>query len=146
MKEFFCYTCGKFLANLTEPHECNPLSREEIIEAAKKFGKQSTLSLLARAEEGHPPRVKISCRADRDFPWKKEVGVSEFQVDETGKFPDIADIEYAPVTELLSERVKRIKVFLDELDPSSGRGVKEPDIECGVLCTNPRPESREEEE
>jgi len=31
---------------------------------------------------------------------------------------------------------KRIKMFLDELPPDAGRGMKEPDIECGVLCTN----------
>jgi 3'-phosphoadenosine 5'-phosphosulfate sulfotransferase (PAPS reductase)/FAD synthetase len=29
---------------------------------------------------------------------------------------------------------KRIRVFLDELDPNAGRKMKEPDIECGVLC------------
>lgn len=28
----------------------------------------------------------------------------------------------------------RKRVFLDELSPDAGRGVKEPDIECGVLC------------
>ena len=28
----------------------------------------------------------------------------------------------------------RIRVFLDELDPSAGRDVREPEIECGVLC------------
>lgn len=28
----------------------------------------------------------------------------------------------------------RIRVFLDELDPKDGQLVKEPDIECGVLC------------
>lgn len=31
---------------------------------------------------------------------------------------------------------KRKRVFLDELDPSAGRGVPMPDIECGVLCVN----------
>lgn len=30
---------------------------------------------------------------------------------------------------------KRKKIFLDELDPDAGRGIKEPDIECGVLCS-----------
>lgn len=34
------------------------------------------------------------------------------------------------------EGKKRIRVFLDELDPNAGRGLKEPDIECGVLCVN----------
>lgn len=29
---------------------------------------------------------------------------------------------------------KRKRVFLDELDPTAGRGIKEPDIECGVIC------------
>lgn len=29
---------------------------------------------------------------------------------------------------------KRQRVFLDELDPSAGRDVPEPDIDCGVLC------------
>lgn len=29
---------------------------------------------------------------------------------------------------------KRIKIFLDELDPSAGRSIPEPDIECGVIC------------
>jgi PP-loop superfamily ATP-utilizing enzyme len=29
---------------------------------------------------------------------------------------------------------KRKKVFLDELDPEAGRGMKEKDIECGVIC------------
>jgi len=29
---------------------------------------------------------------------------------------------------------KRKRVFLDELDPSAGRDIKEPDIDCGVLC------------
>lgn len=29
---------------------------------------------------------------------------------------------------------KRIKVFLDELDPRSGRDVPEPNIDCGVIC------------
>jgi hypothetical protein len=30
----------------------------------------------------------------------------------------------------------RKRVFLDELDPAAGRGVKQPDIECGVLCVS----------
>jgi len=30
----------------------------------------------------------------------------------------------------------RKRVFLDELDPSAGRDVPMPDIECGVLCVN----------
>lgn len=29
---------------------------------------------------------------------------------------------------------KRKRIFLDELDPCAGRNIKEPDIECGVLC------------
>jgi hypothetical protein len=29
---------------------------------------------------------------------------------------------------------KRIRVFLDELDPAAGRDIPMPDIECGVLC------------
>lgn len=29
---------------------------------------------------------------------------------------------------------KRIRVFLDEMPEDMGRGIKEPDIECGVLC------------
>ena len=33
---------------------------------------------------------------------------------------------------------KRKRVFLDELDPEAGRGVPEPDIECGVLCVSER--------
>lgn len=33
--------------------------------------------------------------------------------------------------------LERIHVFLDELHPKSGRGVKQPDIECGVLCVAP---------
>lgn len=32
------------------------------------------------------------------------------------------------------EKGKRIRVFLDELDPTAGRYEIEPDIECGVLC------------
>lgn len=31
---------------------------------------------------------------------------------------------------------KRKRVFLDELDPSAGRNVPMPDIECGVLCVS----------
>lgn len=31
---------------------------------------------------------------------------------------------------------KRKRVFLDELDPSAGRGIPVPDIECGVMCVN----------
>ena len=31
---------------------------------------------------------------------------------------------------------KRKRVFLDELDPSAGRDVPMPDIECGVICVN----------
>lgn len=31
---------------------------------------------------------------------------------------------------------KRVRVFLDELDPTAGRYDGEPDIECGVLCIN----------
>lgn len=59
MERYFCYTCGKSLASLTEAHECNPLSREEIIQAAKDFGAQAALNLLGRSatSEGHPPRV-----------------------------------------------------------------------------------------
>jgi len=40
------------------------------------------------------------------------------------------------------EGKKRIRVFLDELDPNAGRDVPLPDIECGVLCVNEN--SREE--
>lgn len=40
------------------------------------------------------------------------------------------------------EGKKRIRVFLDELDPKAGRDVPLPDIECGVLCVNEN--SREE--
>ena len=32
---------------------------------------------------------------------------------------------------------KRKRVFLDELDPTAGRGVPLPDIECGVMCVTP---------
>lgn len=32
------------------------------------------------------------------------------------------------------ENGKRIRVFLDELDPDAGRNIAEPDIECNVLC------------
>lgn len=32
---------------------------------------------------------------------------------------------------------KRVRVFLDELDPSAGRDVPLPDIECGTLCMTP---------
>ena len=32
---------------------------------------------------------------------------------------------------------KRIRVFLDELDPKAGRNVPLPDIECGTLCLAP---------
>lgn len=49
----FCYTCGKSLTSLTEPHECNPLSREEIINAAKEFGRKSLLQILSSPGEGH---------------------------------------------------------------------------------------------
>lgn len=52
MKEqYFCYTCGRSCASLTEPHECNPLSREEIVNAAKDFGGKALLSLLAAPGE-----------------------------------------------------------------------------------------------
>lgn len=39
---------------------------------------------------------------------------------------------------ILSDRrgVVRKRLFLDELDPSAGRYIAEPDIECGVLCTH----------
>lgn len=40
---------------------------------------------------------------------------------------------------------KRKRVFLDELDPSAGRSVPLPDIECGVLCVSD-PASRKEAE
>lgn len=40
---------------------------------------------------------------------------------------------------------KRKRVFLDELDPKAGRGVKEPDIDCGVMCVY-NPDNREEAE
>ena len=32
---------------------------------------------------------------------------------------------------------KRIRVFLDELDPKAGRDVPMPDIDCGALCVTP---------
>lgn len=32
---------------------------------------------------------------------------------------------------------KRIRIFLDELDPKAGRDVPLPDIECGALCVAP---------
>lgn len=32
---------------------------------------------------------------------------------------------------------KRKRIFLDELDPTAGRGVPLPDIECGALCMTP---------
>ncbi len=31
---------------------------------------------------------------------------------------------------------KRKRIFLDELDPEAGRGIKEPNIECGILCSS----------
>ena len=40
---------------------------------------------------------------------------------------------------------KRKRVFLDELDPSAGRDIPMPDIECGVLCVND-PNNRKEAE
>ena len=33
------------------------------------------------------------------------------------------------------------RVFLDELSPNDGHNIKEPDIDCGVLCIN---EARDE--
>ncbi len=41
---------------------------------------------------------------------------------------------------------KRKRVFLDELDPSAGRGIPMPDIECGVLCVNDPANRAEAEE
>jgi hypothetical protein len=41
---------------------------------------------------------------------------------------------------------KRKRVFLDELDPSAGRGVPLPDIECGVICIRDDGNRREAEE
>lgn len=38
---------------------------------------------------------------------------------------------------------RRIRVFLDELDPDAGRDVPMPDIECGVMCVN-NPDDRKE--
>jgi hypothetical protein len=32
---------------------------------------------------------------------------------------------------------KRKRIFLDELDPSAGRNVPMPEIDCGVLCIKP---------
>ena len=32
---------------------------------------------------------------------------------------------------------ERVRVFLDELDPSAGRDVPMPDIDCGALCVTP---------
>src|ERR1700753_1433090 len=32
----------------------------------------------------------------------------------------------------------RLRVFLDELDPTAGRDVPLPDIDCGVLCVRPK--------
>lgn len=37
---------------------------------------------------------------------------------------------------------KRKKLFLDELQPDAGRGVVEPDIECGVLCSTEAAEEK----
>ena len=39
---------------------------------------------------------------------------------------------------------KKVRVFLDELPPDAGHGVKEPDIECGVLCIHEKEESDED--
>ena len=36
------------------------------------------------------------------------------------------------------EGKKRLRVFLDELDPKAGRDVPMPDIECGVVCVRPK--------
>ncbi len=33
-------------------------------------------------------------------------------------------------------KTKRVRIFLDELNPDAGRDVPMPDIECGVLCIN----------
>jgi PP-loop superfamily ATP-utilizing enzyme len=39
---------------------------------------------------------------------------------------------------------KRKRVFLDELDPSAGRGVPLPDIECGALCVKPEDQTADD--
>lgn len=56
-------------------------------------------------------------------------------------FPDafarMAALERKLGATVLSKREKgqeRRRLYLDELQPNAGRGLKEPDIECGVLC------------
>lgn len=57
-------------------------------------------------------------------------------------FPDdfarMAGVERALGATILSDRRggKRVRVYLDELDPHQGRYDEEPDIECGVVCAS----------
>ena len=64
---------------------------------------------------------------------------NKIRVDFPAHFKKMAELERKMNVALCKSYAgdgKRKRVFLDELDPSAGRDVPMPDIECGVICVN----------
>lgn len=96
--------------------------------------KQAGIALPAMYLLGYNNNNCIGCVKGQAGYWNK------IRVDFPESFNRMAEVERklgVAINKSYAGDGKRKKVFLDELDPSAGRGVPLPDIECGAICVSP---------
>lgn len=120
----------------------NPDTICEWILADNKVSKKDCYRMLQEAGIDLPTMYKlgynnnncIGCVKGQAGYWNK------IRVDFPDAFDRMAKLERqmnVAINKTYAGDGKRKRVFLDELDPSAGRGVPMPDIDCGVLCIRP---------
>lgn len=94
------------------------------------------IELPAMYKLGYRNNNCIGCVKGGSGYWNK------IRVDFPEAFDRMARVERKMDVAICNSRAggKRVRVFLDELDPQVGRFETEPDIECGVLCIHPKAE------
>lgn len=113
----------------------------DFILAEEKLTKADCLRLVSEAGIELPAMYKLGYRNNNCIGCVKgQAGYwNKIRVDFPEAFARMAAMERKLDVAINKKYVdgKRVRVFLDELDPRSGRHTAEPDLECGVLCETP---------
>ena len=111
----------------------NQITKTECYQILQRAG----IDLPAMYKLGYNNNNCIGCVKGQAGYWNK------IRVDFPDAFDRMAtlerkmDVAINKTYKMVDGKKKRIRVFLDELDPSAGRDVPMPDIECGTLCLAP---------
>lgn len=98
---------------------------------------EAGIELPAMYKLGYNNNNCIGCVKGQAGYWNKiRVDFPE-AFDRMAKLERKMDVAINKTYKTVDGKKKRIRVFLDELDPKAGRNVPLPDIECGALCVTP---------